>query len=248
MKGVVNVGEIVHSSTVDWPKKVVSVVFFKKCQLRCPWCHNPDLIEDDKKRVVISDVVKSIVENRKLIDGVVLTGGEPTLQKNAITSLCYELQNKQLNVMLGTNGIEYNVIDKLVKEKLIQRIAIDFKAPLDDLSLFQKITNTKDASFFDNFKKTLKLSKSWDLEIEYRTTIIPGLNSDPAVVEKIVQSIPKCDLYTLQQFRSDVLLVDKEYNKIKSPSRDELYSLGKTAKKYIQRVMIKTKERGDEYI
>ncbi len=245
---LIKIGHILNCSTVDWPKKTVSVIFLSNCQFRCPWCQNPDLVESKGRELPISYVVGNIVENRKLIDGVVISGGEPTLQKDALFELCKRLKQLNLSIMLDTNGVDSDVICDLVTQNLIQRVAIDFKAPIDDLKLFQKMTGTRDDEFLVNFKKTLELSKDWNIEIEYRTTVVPTINSDEDIIERIARSIPKCDLYTLQQFSSQNPLLDPSYSKISSPTLDEMRKLGQIAKKHIKNVMIKTVEAGEEYL
>ncbi len=245
---LIKIGPIIDSSTIDWPKKSASVIFMSKCQLRCPWCQNPDLVKNKGKKMPISYVIDRILENRKLIDGVVITGGEPTLQKKALFVLCSKLKKLNLDIMLDTNGIEYGVISDLVSKNLIQRLSIDFKAPDDDINLFKKITGIENEQYLENFKKTLNLSKDWDIKIEFRTTIIPNLNDKSDIVYRITKKIKKCDLYILQQFRAQKKLLDPTYSNLKSPDVEKLRKLANIARKNLDKVMIRSFEVGEEIL
>jgi pyruvate formate lyase activating enzyme len=117
-------------SLSDWDGRVSSVIFLPGCNFRCPFCYNTKLVlqPEAMPTITILQVEDYLEGNRKWIDGVVVTGGEPTLHKD-LPDLCEKLKKMRLHVKVDTNGTSPEVIRKLVDKKLVDYVALDVKAP-----------------------------------------------------------------------------------------------------------------------
>ena len=92
------------------------------------------------------------------------------------------------------------------------------------------------------------LSKNWKIELEFRTTVVPTYNYDADIIERIVTSIPRCDLFILQQFSPQNTLLDPACFELESPKPEDMRKLAQVAKNHLENVMIKTVEDGEEFI
>lgn len=126
----VNFGGFVPLSTVDWHGRSVCTVFFRGCPLRCPYCHNAGIIHGSDERDT-EEITAMIRDARLLISGIVFSGGEPTLQRDALFELAAFGRSLGLFTGLQTNGMYPGVITDLIGKGLIDRVALDIKAGWD---------------------------------------------------------------------------------------------------------------------
>lgn len=128
------VGGFLSQSLVDFPGHIAAVVYTMGCNFRCPFCHNPELVEPSRYGTSpapdFEEVLFSIARNRELLDGVVVTGGEPTLHQ-ALPEALGALRSLGLKIKLDTNGTRPDMLKLLVSESLVDEIAMDIKAPFD---------------------------------------------------------------------------------------------------------------------
>ncbi|MDE2335897.1 MAG: anaerobic ribonucleoside-triphosphate reductase activating protein [Alphaproteobacteria bacterium] len=149
---------------LDFPDKAACIVWFSGCNMRCGYCHNPEIVRGGKGKYAAEDALSFLEKRRGLLDGVVLSGGEATLYKGiirfteAVKSLGYA-------VKLDTNGTRPDTIRILLEKKLLDYIALDYKAPK---SAYRKVTRT---DLFTPFTETLRLLlRQGDVPFEVRTT------------------------------------------------------------------------------
>lgn len=230
-----HIGGTVSMSTVDWPRNVCTVVFFAGCDLNCPYCQNSQIIEYKEDYLKDIRLAKAeIKKNLDFIDAVLFSGGEPCLQRTAIAEIARSTKQLGRKVGVETNGTKPETIADLLRQNLLDFVALDIKAPLTNPELFEKTTRGK--TFFKtteeviaNVKETLKLLRENQdrLEIEIRTTIVPGLTYKKEDLEKIAEEIKDLDCrWVLQQFRPDVgHILDVMYKNINSPTRQFLENL-----------------------
>lgn len=213
------IGGFLKFSLIDYPGTVSAVIFTQGCPFRCHFCHNAELVIPKKFNSPISlDSIVSFLDRRKgKLDGVVFTGGEPTLQTDLIPSI--ELvKEKGYLVKLDSSGINPQIISTLLERKLIDYIAMDIKAPLEK---YQSITPT-----FVKQKKiqeSIELILSSSIQHEFRTTLIKSLHS-PEDILSMAKSIRGAQRYVLQRFRADKTL-NPNFVSHKSFSNQELSSL-----------------------
>jgi pyruvate formate lyase activating enzyme len=224
-------------SSLEYPGKISLVIFTGGCILRCPYCHNPELI-DGGKEVDLDEIKMEIQDSLNFIDSLVITGGEPLTQFEELKELINYLKDTELQIKLDTNGCYPERLEKIIH--MIDYVALDVKAPANK---YEEITGI---SIEDNVKKSIEIvQNSPNTFLECRTTYVPGLLDKQDIIE-IVKDI-KCDLYTIQQFRNRVVL-DEKLKNTPSPSRDELLEIAREIKPFTARVKIKTSEFGDELI
>ncbi|NYB26818.1 MAG: anaerobic ribonucleoside-triphosphate reductase activating protein [Methanobacteriaceae archaeon] len=224
-------------SSVEYPGKISLVLFTGGCILRCPYCHNPELISGGEE-VDLDEIKLKIQDSLNFIDSLVITGGEPLVQFEDLKELLNYLKDTELKIKLDTNGCYPERLEEIIH--LVDYVALDVKAPANK---YEEITG---ASIWDDVKKSMEIvRKSPNTFLECRTTYVPGL-LDKGDIQEIVKDT-KCDLYTIQQFRNRVVL-DEKLKNTPSPSRDELLEIAREIKSSIPRVKIKTGEFGEEII
>lgn len=129
----VNFGGFVDLSTIDWPGRAVCTVFFRGCPLRCSYCHNAAIQSGSDPREP-AEIAGMIDTARPLISGVVFSGGEPTLQSDALCALAAEAKGRGLAVGIQTNGYFPEVLSRLIRGGLVDRIALDYKTRWEGFS------------------------------------------------------------------------------------------------------------------
>ena len=234
--GSIEIGGMLVSS-VEFPGKMSLVIFTAGCMLRCPYCHNPGIINGGMK-MEINEIFKEIDDSLDFIDSVVLTGGEPLIQYEGIFEIVKYCKNIKLDIKIDTNGYYPEKLEKLVMH--VDYVALDIKAP------FNKYKEIIGEDIGENVRRSMEIcSKSPETYFECRTTYVPGL-MDPEDIIEIAKNI-SCDSYTLQQFRNKTVL-DEKLKETPSPSRKELIKIAESVKPFLNNIKIKTSEFGEEII
>jgi pyruvate formate lyase activating enzyme len=244
----VRLGGIEDISTVDWYGKMATVFFLAGCNYRCPMCYNGTLLDAKEGMLVNIDVIRRrITENAPIIDGIVLTGGEPTLQAYACIEICRLAKQHDLPVMLDTNGSKPHVVEYLASKGLIQRIALDIKSAMNPVD-YPRAAGVKDINVALKVFHTLKIAKKYNIPLEARTTIVPELSDDIKQIRAIgYQLAYYADEYHLQQFDPTNAL-DPELRSCPFTKKSDLEMLAFAARGGgFDNVFIKTKEDGLEH-
>lgn len=229
------------TSTLEFPGHMSIVIFTAGCNLRCPYCHNPELIAmDGGEEIPLDEIFNQIEESVDFLDSVVITGGEPLLQEKDVKKILNQCHELDLKTKLDTNGCYPKKLKKIIN--LLDYVALDVKAPFDK---YERIIG---ADVGEQVKESMDIARNSDSFLECRTTYVPSLmNVDD--IKKITQEV-SCDLYTLQQFRNRVVLDEKLYQ-TPNVTRDELKNIAnqiKPVKLSLGKVKIKTGEFGEETI
>ncbi len=197
------------TSLVDFPGIISTVLFAGGCNLNCRYCYNPELVNNNStlKEESIEDVLTFLKNRHGLIDGVVITGGEPTLT-NSIIDFIKAVKEIQYAVKLDTNGLMPDIIEELLNKNLLDYIAVDIKtSPMKYQSLTRKKVD------FTTIKKTIEFIKKSGIDYELRTTCIPDyVTLDD--FKKIKNEIGQIKRYYLQQFVNKITL-DSSLQKLK---------------------------------
>lgn len=252
---VLRIGGVTDMSTIDWYGNVSMVVFFAGCNIRCPYCQNSGLLESDSGTEVTFDYLKDRIETNMApvpqLDAVVFTGGEPLLQPDAVIDAAKIVKKNKLKLMLDTNGTLTNNFEKVISTGLIDRVALDVKAPINPED-YGIVTGkpAMGAILSENIKKTLQILKEADVEVEIRTTVAPGLSDRPDFIRRIVKDILGIgDVYYLQQFDNMGEVLNPELKKTDPPTKDHMVTLAKAAlDEGFKKVFIKTRFDGLERI
>jgi pyruvate formate lyase activating enzyme len=187
-------------SLIDYPGKVASIVFVSGCNMRCPFCHNSDLALKNYSKLHIYQqdaILRKISESQKFIDGVEITGGEPTLQADLadFISKCKEIG---LLVKLDTNGSNPKKLRELIGRKLIDYVAMDIKTELEQ-GKYSKAMGVSSAAIFKNIEESIDLLLNSGIDYEFRTTVVPGLVTKEDILG-IANHINGARAYYLQQY------------------------------------------------
>lgn len=243
-------GGITDISTVDWYGNVSLVVFFAGCNFCCPYCQNSALIPADSGEEVGLELLRRRIEvNLNLLDAVVFTGGEPLIQPEAVIKAAELVKGLRLMLMLDTNGSFPSVVEKLLDAGLVDRVALDVKAPLmaEDYSRVIDLPRMG-AEMAEAVERTLELCNGHGVEVEARTTVAPTVSDDPEFIRRIASSIrSRCDVYYLQQFDNTGDVLSPRLKELKPPSRETMIELAEVALgEGVENVYIKTRELGLE--
>jgi len=191
------IGGFQKNSLIDYPGRISAVLFLSGCNFDCPYCHNPDLARPCREypHTLDPEMIFSFLEKRKrFLDGVVISGGEPTLQKG-LAGLCDRIKQLGYPVKMDTNGSRPHILRKLVQDGLVDYIAMDVKTDLlNYASLIRKNCRP------DDIQESIRLILSSGLPHEFKTTCIKPLVSQK-IVKEIVRLIEGANLYALQRFQ-----------------------------------------------
>jgi len=216
---------------VDWDGKVVSTVFTSKCNFECNFCHNHELIYSPEKFDVIPEdkIFGHLKENSDFVDGVCITGGEPTLQGD-LYGFCERLKSIGMLVKLDTNGSNPLLLKKLIQKKLIDYVAMDIKAPVNPKK-YERVSGVKSSYLIDNVRESIQALLKSGIDYEFRTTIVPGVHTKEDLKE-MVRSLNGCKKYVLQKFQPENVR-DEGLRKERSQTDGEMDELVKVIKKYV---------------
>jgi pyruvate formate lyase activating enzyme len=214
--GIMRLGGLQKNSLIDYPGKLSCVLFLSGCNFSCPYCHNPDLASGRVTGNAFPDekVVYDFLERRKgLLDGVVISGGEPTLDKG-LFHLCEKIKRIGYPIKLDTNGSQPQVIKQLIEEGFVDYIAMDIKT--DPLRYSPLIVKDYDsAQILASINTIMETARAY----EFRTTCVKPI-VDEQSIEEISKTVRGAALYVLQHFRNGRVL-NPEYFAENQGSYDE---------------------------
>ncbi|MFO7932413.1 MAG: anaerobic ribonucleoside-triphosphate reductase activating protein [Thermodesulfobacteriota bacterium] len=195
------IGGLQKYSLVDYPPLVSCVIFTAGCNFRCPYCHNPALVTPDKaSRLLTRDEVTSfIMRRRRFLDGVVISGGEPTIQPD-LEELCFEIKSTGLSLKIDTNGSRPDVLVTLIKNDLVDYIAMDVKTSPEHYPLL-----VADSVRPSVIRDSISIILQSGLSHEFRTTCVRPFTDEP-VINSIAHLIRGADLHAIQRPRSQDVL------------------------------------------
>lgn len=226
----------IKTSLLDWDGHVVASIYLPGCNFRCPFCHNRDVVLDPGsfEEVPFQEVEEFIKANSEFLDGVVVTGGEPTMHRD-LPDLLRKLKALGVKVKLDTNGTDPEMLRDLIDSGLVDYVAMDLKAPLNE-----KYSDVAGVEVpLDKIKRSIELLETSGVEHEFRTTVVPILLT-PGDIEAIAAYIGGAKKFALQQFRPEHTL-DPKLSVVKPYSSGAMRGMAETAKRYVRTVVI----RGD---
>jgi len=203
------------------------MVYTIGCNFRCPYCHNPELVDETVEFAWPEEKVLEFLEGRKkMLDGLVVTGGEPTIHGADLLAFLARVKAKGLLVKLDSNGTHPEILREALARKLVDYIAMDIKSPVASYS--KTVARPVDGAAI---RASIKLLMGAGIEYEFRTTLIKQMQS-PADIEDILQEIRGAKRYFLQKFVPTKLL-NPQFRKKVSYGDDELARFQKMALTYV---------------
>lgn len=188
------------TTLLDYPGCVAATIFTGGCNYRCPFCHNMNLVNGEEPNTISEEEVLTFLSKRKgVLDGVCITGGEPTLQRDLV-SFIGRIRKMGYKVKLDTNGTNSNVIKELFEKNMLDYVAMDIKASKEKYSLCCGVTDTGT----DEIITSVDIIMNSGIDYEFRTTLVKELHDKDCFIGgcEIIKGAKK---YYLQSF------VDSEY-------------------------------------
>jgi pyruvate formate lyase activating enzyme len=223
-----------RTSLLDWDGKVASTIYLQGCNLRCGFCHNPDLVPSSSKleEIPFETVREYISENSDFLEGVVITGGEATIHRD-LPQIIKGVREMGMKVKLDTNGTYPDMLKDLIDAGLLDCIAMDIKAPLN--AKYDEVAGTKvDISAI---KRSISLIMDHAPDYEFRTTVVPFYLDTPDI-EAIAAYIGGAKKYALHQFGNKNTL-DPRLAVMKPYPEEKLRDMAERAKMYVRKVIIR---------
>ncbi len=227
------IGGLQPTTLLDYPGKTAAIIFSSGCNFRCPFCYNFKLVLPEKitesSLIPEADIFDFLTRRKKYLDGVVITGGEPTVQLDLV-DFCRQLKKLGYLVKVDTNGSNPEVISRLLEADLVDYFAMDLKAPLER---YQKFTGRPvDVS---RIKKSIELIIKSGCSHEFRSTLIKGEGwHQPEDISQMVRLIQGAEKYFLQVFNSfGNQVIDPDFNGQRFTS-EEMNQLAEQARRHFK--------------
>ncbi len=199
-----NIGGLQKLTLLDFPGKVACTVFTVGCNLRCPFCHNASLVTHPQDAgYVTDDELFSFLQKRAgILDGICVSGGEPTLQKD-LPEFLEKLKKLGYAVKLDTNGTSPKLLSSLIESSLVDYVALDIKNSPEKYAL-----TCGNVDLFDKISESVSILLSGGVDYELRTTVVKGYH-EVSDFESIGRFIKGAKRYYLQSFVDSGDLIDK---------------------------------------
>jgi len=246
------IGGVQELTTLDFPGRLAAVVFTLGCNFRCGYCHNPQFVDeeqikgmikglpDGRQGVVPEEVFFKFLEKRKgKLEGVCISGGEPTLQPD-ILEFARKIKNMGFLVKLDTNGTMSGILEKMIAEKIVDFFAMDIKTSpfrYGEILAVKPPIGGLTAKILEEVKKSKEIIQNSGLPYEFRTTAVKGKHTKE-VFEEIGEWLKGAEAYFIQNFRNKKTLAE-EYKKEEGFSEKELTEFKKLMEKYVKNCEIR---------
>jgi len=231
---MIKISGLERSSLLDYPDKVSAVIFTHGCNLRCPYCHNPELVIEGfcKKTEITKKYLFQFLESRTgKLDGIVITGGEPLVHED-LPKFIKKIKSMGYPVKLDTNGTYPKKLKKIIKDGLVDYIAMDVKYPRSDY-----IKSSARKTIGSKIEESIKIIMDSGLDYEFRTTYVKKFH-DIKSVEKIGEMIKGAKKYYIQNFRAGHT-IDPHLSSSNSFNDKELKKMKSTMLKYVEKVYVR---------
>lgn len=220
------------TTLLDYPEHVAATVFTGGCNFRCPFCHNGELVlaPGAMEQVSEQEVWEHLKKRKGILDGVCITGGEPTLQKDLV-DFVKRLKDMGYLVKLDTNGYRPRILWSLLQEGLLDYVAMDIKASKENYGRAAGV----DGIDLSPIEESVGMLKSSHIDYEFRTTVVKGLHSIEEF-DHIGSFLAGSRAYYLQQFRETKQVIQQGFEAF---SKEEMEAMAKLCRKYIDKVCLR---------
>jgi pyruvate formate lyase activating enzyme len=215
------IGGLQKNTLIDFPGKIACTVFLAGCNFRCPWCYSAELVLPEKivkqPRITEKYFFDFLRDRKDLLEGVVLCGGEPTINKN-LPDFIKKIKDLGFSVKLDTNGSNPAMLKELIDRKLIDYVAMDIKTALDSENFKYENVFVEGVKMKD-IEDSVKILKQKNVDFEFRTTVVNTVHTKNDFL-KIAKWIGGENVkYYLQNFRAEKT-INPNFENIKPYSRD----------------------------
>jgi len=215
-------------SLIDFPGRASAILFTQGCPFRCPFCHNPELINPAQRMfapITEKEILDFLSTRQNKLDGVVITGGEPTLHSD-LPDFISRLKQLGFAVKLDTNGSRPEMIERLIADGNLDYLAMDYKSPLEK---YQAHSNSMIET--KKIKKSVELIRDSGIDYEFRTTVVKELLAEDDIL-KIAEELKGVRRYVLQKFLPGKTL-DPLFAEMTTYTDEEFEKICKKIKKFV---------------
>ena len=204
MKDKITFGGLMKTTLLDFPGKVAATLFLPGCNMRCPFCHNALLVNGECDAISYEEIFAFLRKRAGILDGVCITGGEPTLYGERLTDLIKDIKALGYLVKLDTNGTNPELVRSLIEASLVDYIAMDIKTRICDTDYAKICCRPIDTR---KILESVSLLKSGGVGHEFRTTLVREFHTE-AEISDIAEVLSGADAYYLQHFVDSGELID----------------------------------------
>ncbi|MEK7139679.1 MAG: anaerobic ribonucleoside-triphosphate reductase activating protein [Patescibacteria group bacterium] len=215
------------TTLIDYPDKLAAIVFTHGCQFRCGYCHNPEIVGGQPpQEFSVASVLEFLRSRQGLLEGVVVTGGEPTLHPD-LADFLQSVRDLGFAIKLDTNGTNPERLKEIIDRKLVDYLAMDIKAPL---AKYNQVTGVKVNPAM--ITRSIELIKNSGVSYEFRSTIMPFFHTTEDVTA-MAQMITGAPRYYLQTFRNSGKLLDPTLASARGFSEIEMTQLARHCREFV---------------
>jgi len=221
----------IPNTMLDWEGMLASTVFLPGCNFRCPFCQNAELVlaPGRLETLPFSVIADYLRERISWVEGVCITGGEPCMHED-LPGLCADLRSLGVKVKLDTNGSFPAALERLLSDGLVDYVAMDVKASLDE-GHYRIATGIDRPDLIGFVRESIDMLRSSTVQHEFRTTVVPLMHS-PAEVAKIAEYLKGESRFILQHF-SPVDTLDPRYSTLRPFTDEDMQVMLKQARQYV---------------
>ncbi|MBN2036309.1 MAG: anaerobic ribonucleoside-triphosphate reductase activating protein [Chitinispirillaceae bacterium] len=231
--GVTIVGWAKHSF-IDFPGTIATVLFFSRCNLSCPWCHNPGVVRGAYPPVRLSEIMEYLDKRRDMIEGVVCSGGEPTLHAG-LPALVKEFRTRGMKIKLDTNGL----LPEVARQCAPDYLSLDIKA----LPFRYKEIGCTYGDVEDRLKRSIQQVRELGKNAEIRIPVASGF-FDANVAASIAELVSGVERLFLQPININGPMLDQEYGRVPVPSLGQIEQLRNQLEPHVGACVIRGQENG----
>ncbi len=217
------IGGVQKTTFIDYPGKIAATCFLIGCNFRCPFCYSPELVLPEKiklqPKISEKDFFKFLEERKGLLEGVVICGGEPTINKD-LPFFAEKVKKMGYLLKLDTNGSNPEMLQTLINNSLLDYVSMDVKAPKEK---YEEAVGIK--IDMKGIQKSIDILKKRKIDYEFRTTIVPVIHTKEDII-KIAEWLKGAEKYFLQNFRPEKT-INPEFESIKPYSEDFILAIKK---------------------
>jgi pyruvate formate lyase activating enzyme len=221
------IGGLQKTSLQDYPEEVSSIIWTIGCNFSCPFCYNKNLVDGNIDEIPEDEILSFLEKRKKLIDGLVISGGEPFLQKD-LKDFCKKVKKLGYKIKIDTNGTFPDKLKELIDEKLVDYIAMDVKAPKKK---YDKLADVK--TDIKKIEKSIDIIKNSGLEYEFKTTFAPELLTKEDIKD-IAKWLNGSKRFYLQQFENCMPLVSSKLQNVEPISKEKFLETLNDIKSYFE--------------
>ncbi|MFA5103392.1 MAG: anaerobic ribonucleoside-triphosphate reductase activating protein [Candidatus Thermoplasmatota archaeon] len=226
------IGGFQKTSLLDYPDRISAIVWTSGCNFRCPFCYNKKLALGTAELFPQDEILSFLSKRKELLDGVVISGGEPFLQDDFVDFI-KRVKNLRLLVKVDTNGAFPERLEELLEQQLVDYVAMDVKAPKKK---YHKLSGI-DVDF-SKIEASINLIKSKARAYEFKTTFVPGFLTKEDIVE-IAEWLKGADVYYLQQFKPMKPLVSSQLESALPYPREYVYETLEAIQPFFKRCVVR---------